>query len=237
MQPIQRLLFVSLLCLCCAGCLYPQDKRQQLDRLPEQINQVQSGVDAYMQTHSTPPYTYKKEERPFTTHYLVDFKVLQSTGAEIPPSAFEKGGNFLYVLINMEKKPIVRLYDLRIQKKVGDVESAIRYYQQQNKQLPLGKPVAQGFYAIDYQRLKEDAVRIPSPYDTQGQMDLMVDRHGRVYIDYRAEAMKQIQHMGNQLPEGTDLRLWLAQQSFYVPAYSPPMIWKKGEPVLQVDSA
>lgn len=235
-RPI-RVVFVSLLCFCCVGCLYPQEKRQQLDRLPEHINKVQSGVEVYMQMNQVPPYTYKKDERQFTTHYLVDFRALQSTGTEIPPSAFEKGGNFLYVLINMEKKPIVRLYDLRIQKKIGEVESAIRFYLQENKRLPLGKPIAQGFYSIDYNRLNEDVVRIPSPYDTQGQMDLIMDRQGKVYIDYRAEAMKRIQQIGKKLPEGTDLRLWLGQQSFYVPAYSPPMVWKKGEPVLQAASS
>ena len=226
-----RLLFVALLCLCCVGCLYPQERRQQLDQLPEHINRVQTGVNTYMQTHRMPPYIYKEDERQFTTHYLVDFRALQTTGTNIPPSAFEQGGNFLYVMINVDKKPIVRLYDLRVQEKVSEVEADIRSYRAANMQLPLGKPMGQGFYSIDFQRLHEEPVRIPSPYDRQSRLELMIDRQGKVYIDYRAEAMKQIQRIANKPAEGADLRLWLGQQSFYVPAYSPPMIWKNGEPV------
>ncbi|SEN27681.1 hypothetical protein [Lihuaxuella thermophila] len=214
-----------------AGCLYPQERRQQLDQLPQHIMRVQSAVEAYHKENKVLPYKYTEDEYKLTTKYLVNFQDLQSYLGNMPPSSFEQGGNFLYVLINVEKKPTVRLFDLRVNDEIGKVQQAVDRYRQEHGKVPGNGEVGAGFYSIDFHQLGMDAVTIPSPYSAETDLPLLVDGKGKVYVDYRMEAMKMIQQAKKKPEAGQDLRIWLAEGSFYVPAFSPPMKYEQGEPV------
>lgn len=225
-----KCLLVLLLLFMSVGCMYPQEARQQLDQLPVHIMQVQSSVDTYYKNNKILPYRYQEDERKFTSKYLVDFQKVSGANG-IPPSAYEKGGHFLYVLVDVVNKPTVRLFDLRVANQIGKVESAIRAYKESKGQWPFGKKVDAKHYTVDYQKIGEEEPLIPSPFDAQENLTLILNDQGHVYLDYRMAAMKMIQESSHKPSEGTDLRLWLAQKSLYVPAFSLPMKWKNGEPV------
>jgi hypothetical protein len=214
-----------------SGCMYPQERREQLDKLGEHIATVQSAVMAYQRDHKWLPYRYTDDENKLTTKYKVNFQELQGGYlAAIPPSAFEQGGPFIYVLINVEKKPTVRLFDLRVNDEVEKVQPYVIGYYSKYKKWPFGQKISPHFYAIDYEKLGIDPVMIPSPY-SDTKLPLILDDRGMIYIDYRTEVMKKWQMSKSKPDPNEDLRLWLAEDSFYVPAFSPVMKMRNNEPV------
>ncbi|RAL22642.1 DUF3939 domain-containing protein [Thermoflavimicrobium daqui] len=217
-----------------SGCLFPQEERQQLDQLPNHIAQVQSAVDVYKQQKKVLPYRYKDEEIMLTTKYLVDFDILKGYLAEVPKTSFEKGGNYFYILTDVEKKPIVRVMDLRINEEIRMVQPLIHEYQKQKKQLPIKNKIDANYATIDFDKLRIRSVVIQSPYSSQIKLEPVIDQKGRVFIDYRPEAMRLIQKAKEKPDANQDLRIWLAKQSYFVPAYSPPMKFKNNEPIFEV---
>ena len=53
----------SLVLLLAAGCMYPEEERMQLDRLPEQVAQVQGAVDAYYRENRVLPLSIQKRTK------------------------------------------------------------------------------------------------------------------------------------------------------------------------------
>ncbi|WP_131925707.1 hypothetical protein [Hazenella coriacea] len=224
-------MFVVLL----TGCLYPEERRQQLDQLPDHIQRVEAAVKVYKENNEGwLPYLYREDEVKFTTKYLVDFRRLQGYVGEIPPTAFEKGGYFIYVLTDVEKGPKVRLFDLRVNDQIGRVQPVVLTYLQKNKILPIKEKIDEDLYTIDFEKIKMDPVTIPSPYSPT-DLPLLIDKKGKVYIDYRTEVMKKVQKSKEVISPEMDLRFWLSEDSFYVPAFSPPMKLKDQEPVFELE--
>jgi hypothetical protein len=222
--------FLAMLVL--SGCMYPQNELQQIDQLPLHIAQVQSAVEAYQHQFKFLPYKYEEDEYKFTTKYLVNFQELAKAGGQIPPTAFEKGGTFIYVLTDVETKPQVKVFDLRVNDKVSEIQPYVLTYLKEHGKLPAKEKVADGYYSIDYEKLGIDPVTIPSPYHSDLQLPLIIDEKGRVYVDYRMDAMRMIQE-SKQKPSGKeDLRYWMSRHSYFVPAFSPPMVYRNQEPVL-----
>ncbi|WP_124727318.1 hypothetical protein [Staphylospora marina] len=223
--------WMIVLCLLMGGCMYPQEKRQQLDQLDQHVARVQSAVDGYHRDQKVLPYRYMEDDWKLTTRYAVDFRQLGGYVGEIPPSAFEKGGNFMYVLVNVEKKPTVRLFDLRVNDRVGRVQNEVLLHKKQKGSLPKGEPAGQGLYKVNFPALSMDPVTVPSPYSADTELELVMDEKGKVYVDYRVEAMKKWQTVEKKPETGTDLRAWLSEDALFVPAFSPPMSFKGAEPV------
>jgi hypothetical protein len=223
--------FIVLLIL--AGCGYPQEKRQQLDQLPEHVLRVQTAVDLYKKQKNELPYRYRDDEIMLTSKYIVDFDKLQGHLSSTPPTAYEQGGTYLYVLIDVEKDPTVRLLDLRINEAVQAVQQQVQFYYRENKKWPTKEKVGPYYWKIDFEKLRSDPVTIQSPYSSQAKLELLLDQQGRVFLDYRNEAMRMIQQAKEKPASQGDLRIWLAKQSHFVPAYSPPMTYEKNEPILQ----
>ena len=72
------------------------------------------------------PYRYKADEIKFTSKAVVDFQALKGYIDQIPPSAYENGGFFIYVLTNVEEKPLVRLFDLRVNDQVEKAQMMVQ---------------------------------------------------------------------------------------------------------------
>ncbi|MBA4543129.1 MULTISPECIES: hypothetical protein [Thermoactinomyces] len=230
---LRRLKWISLLMMTflLSGCMYPQERQQQLDKLGEQIATVQSAVLAYQREHRWLPYRYTEDEYKLTTKYKVNFQELQGGYlAAIPPSAFEEGGPFIYVLIDVEKKPTVRLFDLRVNDEVEKVQPYVTGYHSKYKKWPLGQKISPHFFTIDYEKLGISPVMVPSPYSST-TLPLIMDDQGKVYVDYRTDVMQKWQMSKNKPDANQDLRLWIAEDSFYVPAFSPVMKMRNNEPV------
>lgn len=216
-----------------SACGYPAEQRLKTSDLPIHIAQVQSAVEAYQQQNKLLPYLYKDEERKLTTKYLVDLKSLSGYGADIPTTSFEKGGTYLYVLTDVEKKPLVRVYDLRVGDEISKIEGAIRTYQKENGKLPSKTKEGSFYHQIDFAAMNMNPVLIPSPYHIGEGLPVLMDEEGRVYVDYRTDLARYLQEKPEKpLPE-EDLRIWLARVGLFVPAYSPLMeLTPNGEPKL-----
>ncbi|MBN2909688.1 hypothetical protein JQC72_09125 [Polycladomyces sp. WAk] len=216
------------------GCMYPQHLRQDIAHLPQHVATVQSAVDAYRKNEGNRlPIKESAPQAPFLYgKYMIDFSKLQGYISQIPPSAFEQGGDFIYVLTVVDKRLTVRLYDLRVTEKLREFQPAIQVYHEKNGKWPFAASVGNGFYTIDYRVLRTDPVTIPSPYHPQLQLPLLIDDKGRLYVDYRMDVMQYLQQSSKRLPEGTDMVGWLEKQSLFLPAHTPPMRLVKGEPVL-----
>jgi hypothetical protein len=225
--------FVSFLMM--TGCMYPQNLRQDVAHLPQHVSTVQAAVDAFRKNERNRlPIKESAPQAPFLYgKYIIDFSKLQGYISQIPPSAFEEGGDFLYVLTVVDKQLAVRLYDLRVTEKLRELQPAIQVYHEKNGKWPFASPVGNGFYTIDYRVLQMDPVMIPSPYHHHLQLPLLIDDKGRLYVDYRMDVMQYMQQSSKRLPEGTDMVGWLEKQSLFLPAHTPPMRLKKGEPVLE----
>jgi len=228
---MKRIIYVLLLLCLLSGCLYPQEKRLQLDQLPLHVERVQTAVDMYYQKKKVLPYRYKADEIKFTSKAVVDFQALKGYLDQIPPSAYENGGFFIYVLTNVEEKPLVRLFDLRVNDQVEKMQLRINDYKQRHHQLPIKEKLDSKHATIDFDKLGMDEVQIPSPYDQTAMLPLIMDQQGKVMIDYRTEAMKMIQKAKKKPSEKEDLRIWMAKHSIYVPAFAKPMKFVKGTPV------
>lgn len=216
-------------CLMFAGCMVPE--QVQTDRLWQQVVQVQKAVDAYFKQNNILPYVYTEEQQKLTTKYKVNFKELKGFLGEFPSSAFAEGGYFLFVLIDVEEDPTVRLFDLRVNDTVSKVQHKIKGYLEHHQALPEKTRMNEFFYTIDYKKLNMEPVEVPSPY-SQEELPLIMDHQGQVYIDYRTEVMKKWQQTRQKPGEKTDLRWWLAKDSLYVPAFSPLIKMKGNEPQL-----
>lgn len=211
-----------------AGCMYPNELRQQASDLPMHIAQVQSAVEMYEQQQKILPFIYKEEERKLTTKYLVDFQSLGGYGANIPPTAFENGGYYLYVLTDLEKKPLVRAYDLRVGDEITRLEMAIRAKKAKDGKLPI-KGKGEHYHEIDFDALRMDPLTIPSPFHIQQELPVVMDDQGLVYVDYRTDVVQYLQE-GKEKPEkGEDLRHWLSRQGLFVPAYAAPMVMEENK--------
>jgi hypothetical protein len=230
------LAILLLFCTLLTGCLYPQERRQEWDKLDQHLARVQAAVDTYLKQQKMLPYKYSQDDVKYSTHYQVDFMQIQGYLGDIPPSAFEKGGYFIYVMTNVDTKPLVRLFDLRTHDAVDKVQLAVNAFKAKKGKYPRGEAVSPGFYKVDLEQLNLDSVQVPSPYSPDTMLDLIMDEQGRVYLDYRSEVMKKWQQAKEKPSLEEDLRVWLAQDSYFVPGYSPVMKMNKNMPELIVPS-
>jgi hypothetical protein len=227
------------LLLLAAGCMYPEERRLQTDRLPEHVAMVQSAADQYWEQNRRFPIKEdpgRAKASPYEK-YVVDFSKLEGYIGQIPPSAFEMGGHFLYVLVVSENKMQVRLVDLRVADRLRDLQVAVDAFRDKKKRLPTAASAGEGFYAVDFQAMGLEEERIPSPYTAGLSLPLVMDRQGRLYVDYRPEILRLLQEGKRKRDEAGDLREWLIRDSIFVPARSPAMRLKDGEPVLVEEGA
>jgi hypothetical protein len=215
--------FMFLCCLSLTACMYPSDQRQQLSKVDIQVAKVQAQSEQYLAQNKVVPYKYSVEQRKFTTHYLVDFSQL----TDVPLTAYEKGGSFIYVFVGAEgKQPLVRLFDLRVNDEVEKVQLALKDFKTRTGKLPTNGKEIGGYYNIDLVKLHMTDVSIPSPYFASSHLPMLIDKNGLIYLDYRSDVTRLIQTT-KQKPVTGDLRQFIIKDSLFVPAFSPPM--KVGE--------
>lgn len=211
------------------ACMFPNEERQQLGDVGNHVARVQAQSEQYLKQNKTLPYKYSAEDRKFTSHYLVDFKLLP----EIPMTAYEKGGNFLYVYVGAEgKQPLTRLFDLRVNNEVEKVQLAVNHYKAKNKNLPIKAKEPNGYYDVDLEKLNLSDINIPSPYFSDASLPILMNKNGHIFLDYRGDVTRLIQTVKLKPSSQEDLRLFMAKNSLFVPAFSPPLkIGNKGEVV------
>nr|WP_114745534.1 hypothetical protein [Falsibacillus pallidus] len=215
-----------------SGCMYPQDELAQ-NKIPykEQIQSVQSAVDQFKAANGgILPIKTRDQKTPIFEKYPIDFqRITPKYMAEPPGNAFESGGIFQYVLVDVEKNPTVKIFDLRMADKIRDMKIRMQALDYP----PFKSELADNVYSIDYKRIgyKEEPYAV-SPY-SQKNLSFVLNGAGDVFVDYRSdlyEALKK--HKKTEFKPGDDIRSILVEDSDFVPAYSMPYtVDQNNEPV------
>lgn len=228
MQPV---LLFAIAALCLSGCLYPKERLQENQiAAKEYVLLVQNAIDQYHQATGVLPIKNSEMTTPIYEKYMVDFKKLKERGflSAVPANAFENGGTNIYVLVDPEQKPTVKLMDLNAFQQTVQLQKLVDDYKLgQNGQLPKGAEVAPHFYEIDYNKLHVKPMQVQSVYSRQIQLPFIMHESGQVAVDYAMEIMRLIDKkaMQSTLDPNQDLRQLLVNESFYVPARSYPYRW------------
>lgn len=229
-------LLILLTILFTTGCLYPQDRLTGgMEALPRHVEEVQQAVDRFQKQKSVLPIKTVEADTPVYRKYAIDFERLTPAYiGDAPPSAFEKGGNFMYVLINVEDDPTVKVFDLRVTEKVRDVQLEINEYTREHERYPRGFEISPGVFELNKEQLQNADVKIPSPYHPENMLPLVMSSDGTVYVDYRTDLMRIIEDMDTKPESGTDIRALLTEDSLFVPAHSLPYRYENGDAVFDV---
>ncbi|WP_050615437.1 hypothetical protein [Bacillus testis] len=218
-----------------SGCMYPQsEKSENKIGYEDQIASVQKAVDQYRSdSGGLLPIKNQEATVPYYQKYPIDFTKLKAKYlAEPPGNAYESGGVFQYVLVDVEKKPTVKIYDLRIADVIQDYHMRLSVYLDKNKYPPYKETLAKSVFLLDYKKLGyKEAPVVESPY-THAKLGLVYDAKGGVYADYTPDLMASLKESKHVYKKGEDIRAVLMEDSFYAPAFSLPYtIDEKNEPV------
>jgi hypothetical protein len=227
---------ITLLCVLSTGCMYPNEMRKENQvATGEFVVVVQNAVDQYHTKTGVLPIKNSEETTPIYEKYPIDFKKLKERGvmSSVPANAFENGGSAIYVLVDAETKPTVKMMDLTSFQLTVDLQKQVDEYRSKNfGQIPKGETIAPSFYRIDFAKMNKKPVQAHSMYTRQVQLPFYMDDAGQVYIDYSEEIMRLIDKKSLQsgLNGSQDLRELLVKESFYVPARTMPYHWVNGRP-------
>ncbi|PTM58671.1 hypothetical protein [Desmospora activa] len=238
MTRIKVAMVAVIVSLLVAGCnVRTQEFNQRvMQDLPLEVQQVQTALDQYME--QTPVLPIKSTQgHSFYEKYVLDLKQLDAFLGSRPANSFEKGGSFVFVVANPGegKNYQVRVLDLRVTEELRDLNRRVDHYQRSNGEWPQGEREGEEFYRLDYKKLGIDPVTIPSPYSGQGSLSVLINADGELFLDYRAEVMQLLEKEDKDTEKKADLRERLWEDSVYVPAYSPLMEEKDGEPILSTE--
>jgi hypothetical protein len=216
---LQIILVWVIIALALSGCAYPQDKLAQ-NQTPyqDQVASVQSAIEKFQEEKGgILPIKTKEQDTPIYQKYLIDFKQLvPQYMAEAPSNAFESGGIFQYVLIDVETNPTVKIFDLRVAETIRDINLRISM----QKYPPYKEQIAENVYTLDFEKLgfKEEPVVI-SPFTNQ-ELSYIITGNAEVFVDYRKDLYQILQKTNQEFKPGEDIRRILTQDSMFVPAYS-----------------
>jgi hypothetical protein len=213
--------FFVLTALLLTGCMYPKEELAK-NQVPykDQITAVQSAINDFKKDNGgILPITTKEAETPIYQKYPIDFKKISPKYmAEPPGNAFESGGIFQYVLVDVETNPTVKLFDLRLTETIRELKLRIK-----TKGYPPYKAqIARNVFSIDYNQLGyKKAPYVVSPF-TNKNLSLVITGNAEVYVDYRPDLYQALKNSQIEYKPGEDIRPLLVDNSMFVPAYSLP---------------
>ncbi|WP_066151520.1 hypothetical protein [Halalkalibacter krulwichiae] len=225
--------FILLVVLLLSGCMFPDDQRAE-NRIPypDQLQSVQHAVEQFQTDTGVLPIRTFDKHTPIYQRYIVDFNQLIPRYLQQPPgTAFENGGVFQYVLVNVEEEPEVRVIDLTSQNEVRQLQQRLNDYMRQHQFAPIEEMLDTGLFKLDHEALNyKEAPHVKSPYhDTL--LPLLLTNDGEIIIDYRIDLNMMLQENEVDLQKGEDIRSLLYENSPFVPFRSVPyVIDDHGEP-------
>ncbi|MFC0188530.1 hypothetical protein ACFFJY_09545 [Fictibacillus aquaticus] len=219
-----------------AGCLYPEDRKNE-NRIPykDQIQSVQTAVEDYQKDTMVLPIKNRDAGTDLFQKYPIDFnKLVPKYLQDVPGNSFEKGGTYQYVLIRAEDQPTVKLVDLVVTDNVQDVQMALDSYIREHRYPPFTKVLAEGRYAFDHKKLGlKKKPTVTSPF-TGRELPLILDNNAKVMVDYKKDLADAIRSNPKDAAAGEDIRYLLADHSFFSPAHSVPYTAEDGKPVFLI---
>ncbi|WP_379217541.1 hypothetical protein [Paenibacillus sp. GCM10012303] len=228
------LIAVAMLLTVAAGCMYPKEMRKENQmNVSDSLMLVQNAVNQYKEKTGVLPIKNSVSDTPLYEKYVLDLKKLIQGPylGQIPTIAFENGGSYLFVLVNPEQKPEVKLIDVIAYQKTGDLQKRVDSYKTANNgAVPTGEPAGQDVFRLDFTKLGIKAEQVQSVYSRQ-YAGFVIDKQGTVAVDYAADIMQAMQRKGMKSADaGSDLREVLVTESPFVPAKSFPYYWVNNEP-------
>lgn len=203
------------------GCMLPDSKSVESQRpYEDQLASVQSAVEKYQESSGgLLPIKTREQDVDQYIKYPIDFqKIVPAYLSEIPPNAYEKGGLFQYVIMDVEENPTVKLVDLRSATKIRELNIQIKV----NGYGPIAGKIAENVYKLDYKIMGyKDEQTVPSPY-SDVNLPLVAIGNGTIYIDYSIELNRILQQDNPNVKPGEDIRYLLVDKYPVVPAYSLP---------------
>jgi len=235
-----KMLPIIIGCALLAGCLYPDDKLQK-NTIPyeDQIAAVQSSVNKFQEdTDGLLPIKTRDMSTPIYQKYPIDFSAISPKYiAEPPGTAFESGGVYLYVLVDVEENPTVKLIDIRISEAIQELKLRLDVYRQSNGYPPFKEKITDNVYTLDYDKLGyKEPPTVQSPFSGE-YLPFVIDTNAEIYVDYRIDLYQALESNDHNFKTGDDIRDILVSNSHFVPVYSLPYtINDKGEPVFYVEN-
>lgn len=232
MKKTSALILLAICTLLLSGCMIPEGELEASQTpYEEQIVSVQSAIQQYREASGglLPIKTRDMDVDQFIK-YPIDFsKIVPAYMAEIPSNAFETGGIFQYVLMDVEEDPTVKLVDLRLAEAIRTIN--VRKSANGGK-APIEEIIADNVYKLNYSAMGfSEEQTVVSPYSGRN-LPFVVTGKGDVYVDYSIDLFTAIQEYEGTLEIGQDIRFLLYENSPIVPAYSLPYtIDKNNEPV------
>ncbi|MED1204883.1 hypothetical protein [Heyndrickxia acidicola] len=232
MKRLGFLILCLLPALLLGGCLYPQDQKAESE-IPndQQLEIVQTAINEYQKKNDgILPIKTENQDTPIYQKYPIDFTKLTPIYLSEPPGdAYENGGDYQYVLINAEKKPLVKIFNLEIAEKIRELHIRIDI----QGYPPFKAEIARDVYTLDYKKLgyKQEPYVI-SPY-TGHTLPFVITGTGDIYVDYQSDLYQALKQKGQRkFKKGMDIRSILTDHSPFVPAYSLPYtVNEKNEPI------
>lgn len=205
------------------GCLYPQaEKIKHQESYQIQIDMVQNAVDQFQKDEGgILPIQTKDAATPIYQKYVINLKKISPRYmAEPPENAYEAGGLFQYVLVDVEKNPTVKLLDVRMAQAIQDLSLRLSDYRQRNGYPPFKERLANNAFTLDYEKLGlKEAPTVTSPY-SQKELHLILNEEGEIFVDYTPDLYDVLQTYNGSVKPGEDIRKILVETSDFVPAYS-----------------
>ncbi len=236
MKKLTLFALLAAAALILSGCMYPESERAE-NQIPyeEQVIQVQNAVNQYRgASNGLLPIKTRDMDVDQYIKYPIDYsKIVPAYLAEIPPNAFETGGIFQYVLMDVDENPTVKLVDLRIAEEIRSIN--IRKSANGGR-APIAEILADNVYRMNYEAMgfKEERF-VVSPYSGRN-LPLVVNGQGDVFVDYSMDLYTAIQEYEGTLEVGQDIRFLLYEDNPVVPAYSLPYtIDDNNEPVFKTE--
>jgi hypothetical protein len=213
------ILFSSLILL--SGCMYP-DSSSTESQIPyeDQLDSVQQAVDQYQEaTNGLLPIKTRDQDVDQYIKYPIEFvKIVPAYLGKIPSNAYENGGIFQYVLMDVEENPTVKLVDLRSVEKIRELKLKIDI----NGYGPIDEQIAKNVYTLDYKVMGyKDVQTVPSPYSNVN-LPLIATGNGDIYIDYSIDLSRILKEDKPDVKPGDDIRYLLVDKYPILPAYSLP---------------
>ena len=203
------------------GCMFPGDNNEGAT-IPyaDQIETMQKAVDQYKEINGgLLPIKTRELETDIYIKYPIEFsKIVPALTEKIPSNAYEKGGIYQYVLIDVETNPTVKLVDLRVAERIRE----LNLRKTVNGHISYKESVGEGAFEIDFDEMGfKKPLTVPSPY-SEVQLPLIVGGDGIFYIDYSIDLNRILQTDKPDVKPGEDIRYLLSDKFPVLPAYSLP---------------
>jgi hypothetical protein len=237
---VQKIIGIVAVFFLLSGCLYPVEERvQQLDTKDKQLDSVQKAVDEFKEVNGgLLPIKTSDLDTPLFQKYVVDFDRISPRYINEPPgTSFENGGEYVYVLTDVEHEATVKLIDLKISEKIKELNLLIKMYKDRQKYPPFQKQIAANLFSLDYEKLGlKEPPEVTSPV-TGNSLPLLIDGKGEIVVDYRSDLSYLLKQSNDPPREGASIQDLYWKETPFVPAFSPGYtVNEKGEPEFSADS-